>query len=66
MAYCISRHGSTKVTILHLVYGQKVILRIDVNLAAYRLTKQNKLYVVDYYDLMMNSLRQGVANFKRD
>jgi len=39
-------HGSTKVTSSELVYGQKVVLLIEVNLDAYWLAKQNDLYVV--------------------
>ena len=55
-AYRISRHGATKVTPFKLVYGQKSILPIEVNLDAYRLAKQNDLSVVDYYDLMMDNI----------
>jgi transposase InsO family protein len=38
-AHFISRHGGTKVTHFELVYGQEVVLPIEVNLAAYRLAK---------------------------
>jgi transposase InsO family protein len=38
-AYCISRHCATKVTPFELVYVQEVVLPIEVNLDAYRLTK---------------------------
>jgi hypothetical protein len=39
-AHRISRHGTTKVTPFELVYGQEVVLPIEVNLGAYRLAKQ--------------------------
>ena len=55
-AHRISRHGATKVTPFELVYGQEVILPIEVNLDAYRLAKQNDLSDVDYYDLMMDNI----------
>jgi hypothetical protein len=55
-AHCISRHGATKVTPFELVYGREVILPVEVNLAAYRLAKQNVLSAVDYHDLMMDNI----------
>jgi hypothetical protein len=38
-AHRISRHGATKVTPFKLVYGQEVVLPVEVNLGAYRLAK---------------------------
>jgi transposase InsO family protein len=38
-AHRISRHGATKITPFELVYGQEVVLPIEVNLTAYRLAK---------------------------
>jgi transposase InsO family protein len=55
-AHRISRHSVTKVTPFELVYGQEAILPVEVNLAAYRLAKQNKLSTVDYHDLMMDNI----------
>jgi hypothetical protein len=55
-AHRISRHGATKVTPFELVYGQETVLPVEVNLAAYRLTKQNGLSTVDYHDLMMDNI----------
>jgi hypothetical protein len=55
-AHRISRHGATKVTPFELVYGQEVVLPIEVNLDAYRLAKQNDLLAVVYHDLMMNNI----------
>jgi hypothetical protein len=47
---------ATKVTHFELVYGQEVILPVEVNVAAYRLAKQNELSTVDYHDLMMDNI----------
>jgi hypothetical protein len=55
-AHRMSRHGATKVTPFELVYGQEVVLPIEVNLAAYRLAKQNELSTVDYHDSMMDNI----------
>jgi hypothetical protein len=54
-AYSISRHDATKVTRFELVYGQEVVLPVEVNLGAYRLAKQNDLNFDTYYALMMDS-----------
>ena len=62
-AHRISRHGATKVTPFELVYGQKAVLHVEVNLDAYRLAKQNDLSAVDYYDLMMDNIDE--VNDKR-
>jgi hypothetical protein len=55
-AHRISRHSTIKVTSFELVYGEEVILLVEVNLAAYRLAKQNELSTVDYHDLMMDNI----------
>jgi hypothetical protein len=55
-AHRMSRHGATKVTPFELIYGQEVILPMEVNLAAYRLAKQNELSTVKYHDLMMDNI----------
>jgi FMN-dependent NADH-azoreductase len=38
------------------VYGQEVVLPIEVNLGAYRMAKQNDLDAVVYHDLMMDNI----------
>jgi transposase InsO family protein len=38
-AHHISRHGATNVTLFELVYGQEVVLPVEVNLDAYRRAK---------------------------
>ena len=55
-AHHISRHGATKVTPFELVYGQEVVLPVEVNLDAYRLAKQNDLSAVVYHDLMIDNI----------
>ena len=55
-AHRISRHGATKVTPFELVYGQEVVLPVEVNLDTYRLAKQNDLSAVDYHDMMIDNI----------
>jgi cell wall assembly regulator SMI1 len=55
-AHRISKHGATKVTLFELVYGQEVVLPVEVNLDAYKLAKQNDLSAVVYHDLMMDNI----------
>jgi hypothetical protein len=55
-AHRISRHGATKATPFELVYGQEAVLPVEVNLAAFRLAKQNNLVVNSYYALMMDNI----------
>jgi hypothetical protein len=55
-AHRTSKHGATKVTPIELVYGQEVVLPVEVNLDAYRLAKQNDLSTVVYHDLMINNI----------
>jgi hypothetical protein len=55
-AHRISRHGATKVTPFELIYGQEVVLPVEVNLGAYRLAKQNDLDAIVYHNLMMDNI----------
>jgi hypothetical protein len=55
-AHRISRHSATKVTPFALVYGQEVVLPIEVNLDALRIALQNELSTVDYHNLMLDKL----------
>jgi hypothetical protein len=55
-AHRISRHDATNVTPFESVYGQEVVLPVEVNLDAYRLAKQNNLSDVMYHDLMMDNI----------
>jgi hypothetical protein len=55
-AHRISKHNATKVTPFELVYGEEVILPIEVNLDALRIARQNELSTVDYHNLMLDRL----------
>jgi hypothetical protein len=55
-AHRISKHSATKVTPFELVYGQEVILPMDVNLDALRIARQNELSAVDFHNLMLDRL----------
>jgi hypothetical protein len=55
-AHRISKHNATKVTPFELVYGEEVILPIEVNLDALRIARQNELSAVDYHNLMLDRL----------
>jgi hypothetical protein len=57
-AHRISKHSAIKVTPFELVYGQEVILLVEVNLNALRIAQQNKLSVVDYHNLMLDRLEE--------
>ena len=39
-----------------LVYGQEVVLLVEVNLQALRVARQNDLSAVDYNELMMDMI----------
>jgi hypothetical protein len=45
-----------KVTPFELIYGQEVVLLVEINLGAYRPAKKNNLYVDTYYALMMKNI----------
>jgi hypothetical protein len=55
-AHRISRHGATKLTPFELVYGQEVVLPVEVNLGAYRLAKQNDIDAMVYHNLMIDNI----------
>ena len=59
-AHRISRHIATKVIPFELVYGQEVVLLVEMNLVALRLAKQNDLSAKDYYNLMMDNIDEVV------
>jgi hypothetical protein len=58
-AHHISKHSVTKVTPFELVYGQKVILPVEVNLDALWIARQNELSAVDYHNLMLDRLDEA-------
>jgi hypothetical protein len=49
-AHRISKHCATKVYLFELVYGQEVVLPVEISLNAIRFAKQNDLTVGDYYN----------------
>jgi hypothetical protein len=55
-AHRISKHSATKVSPFELVYGQEVVLPVEISLNAVRFTKQNDLTVIDYYNSMMDNI----------
>jgi hypothetical protein len=55
-AHRISKHQATKVFLFELVYGQEVVLLVEISLNAVRFTKQNDLIVGDYYNSMMDNI----------
>jgi hypothetical protein len=62
MRYSLKLYGlivfvdMVKVTPFELIYGQEVVLLVEINLGAYRPAKQNNLYVDTYYALMMKNI----------
>jgi hypothetical protein len=56
LAHRISKHSATKVTPFELVYGQEVILPVEINLDTLRISRQNELSVVNYHNLMLHRL----------
>jgi hypothetical protein len=51
-----SKHGVTKVTPFELVYGQEVVLPLEVNFQACRLVGQDNLSVAEYIEGMMDMI----------
>jgi hypothetical protein len=69
-AHQISKHGATKVTSFELVFGQEVVLPIEVNLQACRVARQNDLSAKEYTDLMIDKLERStggpIPSYDRD
>jgi hypothetical protein len=55
-AHRISKHRATKVFPFELVYGQEVVLPVEISLNAVRIARQNDLAIGDYYNLMMDNI----------
>jgi hypothetical protein len=55
-AHRTSRHGDTKVTLFKLIYGQEVVLPIEVSLQNLRITRQDYLSAKEYTELMMDKV----------
>jgi hypothetical protein len=54
----ISKHRATKVFPFELVYGQEVVLPVEISLNAVRFARQNDLTVGDYYNSMMDNINE--------
>jgi hypothetical protein len=54
-AHRISKHSSTEVSPFELVYGQEVVLPVEISLKAIRFARKNDLAVDDYHGLMMDN-----------
>jgi hypothetical protein len=52
----IPKHGAIKVTPFELVFGQEVVLPIEVNLQGYRVEAQDALLCGEYHELMMDRI----------
>jgi hypothetical protein len=55
-AHRVSKHDATKVTPYELVYGQDVVLPVEVNLQACRVAKQEALSAEEYTKYMMEHI----------
>jgi hypothetical protein len=58
-AYRTSRHGATKVTPFELVYGQEVVLPVEISLQSLRITGQGSLSSKEYHELMMDKIDEA-------
>jgi hypothetical protein len=54
-----SRHGAMKVTPFELVYGQEVVLPVEVSLQNLRITEQDYLSAKEYTELMMDKVDEA-------
>jgi hypothetical protein len=54
-AHRISKHSSTEVSTFELVYGQEVVLPVEISLKDIRFARKNDLAVDDYHGLMMDN-----------
>jgi hypothetical protein len=55
-AHHISTHSAAMVTPFELVYGQEVVLPIEVNLDDLRIAQQNELSAIDHHNLTLDRL----------
>jgi hypothetical protein len=55
-AHRTSRHGGMKVTPFELVYGQEVLLLVEIDLHSLRITGQDSLLAKEYHELMMDKI----------
>jgi hypothetical protein len=55
-AHHISKDSAAKLTPFELVYGQEVVLPVEVNLAIVRIPQENELLAIYYHNLMLDRL----------
>jgi hypothetical protein len=55
-AHRTSRHGATNATPFELVYGQEVVLPVEIGLQSLRVTEQGSLSAKEYHELMMDKI----------
>jgi hypothetical protein len=58
----MSKHGAIKVTPLELLYGQEVVLPMEINLQTYGVMHQDALLVVEYKTIMMDEIEDIPEN----
>jgi hypothetical protein len=58
-AHRISKHGATKVMLFELVFGQEVVLPIEINLQGCRIEAQVALSAGQYNELMMDRVDEA-------
>jgi hypothetical protein len=58
-----SRHGAMKVTPFELVYGQEVVLPVEVSLQNLRITEQDYLSAKEYTELMMDKVDEAPVSW---
>jgi hypothetical protein len=62
LAHRTSRHGATKVTPFELVYGQEVVLPVEVSLQYLRITGMGYLSTKEYTELMMDKIDESLES----
>jgi hypothetical protein len=55
-AYRVANHGAIKVTLFELVYGQEVVLPVELNLQTYRIMHRDRLSGGEYNMKMMDEI----------
>jgi hypothetical protein len=55
-AHRTSRHRATKVTPFELVYGQEVVLPMEIGLQSLRVTRKDSFSAKEYHELTMDKI----------
>jgi hypothetical protein len=55
-AYRVSKRGTIKVTPFELVYGQEVVLPVEINVQTSRVMFQDKLLTIEYRNLIIDEI----------